>query len=68
MSARIVKDGKGRPITGSEGKSTLRRFYIEPTLDDELRYSCRILGIPVSEGIRRGIILFVKEVAKYYRR
>lgn len=69
MSAQIVKDRPGRPIAGVEGKSRLRRFYIEPTLDDELTYACNILGIPVSEGIRRAIILFIQENAKnYYQR
>lgn len=68
MSARIVKDDKGRPITGSEGKTVLRRFYIEPTLDNELKYACDRLGISVSEGIRQGIILFIKGFANTYYR
>ena len=66
MNDQIVKQGKGRPITGSESKSRLRKFYIEPTLDDELKYSCRILRIPVSEGIRRGIMMFVRDTEKKY--
>ena len=68
MSARIIKDDKGRPITGSEAKTVLRRFYIEPTLDKELQYACQRLRIPVSEGIRRGIILFLKGFADTYYR
>jgi len=68
MSARIIKDDKGRPITGSEAKTVLRRFYIEPTLDKELQYACQRLGIPVSEGIRRGVILFLKGFADMYYR
>lgn len=66
MSARIVKDTKGRPVTGSEGKTRMLKFRIEPTLDDELKFSCRILGIPVAEGIRRGIILFIHNTQKNY--
>ena len=62
----MISPGRGRKIQGSEGKSKLRRFFIEPSLDDELKYSCRILGIPISEGIRRGIIMFVKDTAKRY--
>ena len=62
----MISPGRGRKITGSEGKTRLRRFYIEPTLDDELKYSCRILRIPISEGIRRGIMMFVKDTAKKY--
>lgn len=66
MSAKIVKDDKGRPITGSEAKTVLRRFYIEPTLDNELKFACQRLGIPASEGIRRGIILFLKSFSDMY--
>lgn len=68
MTPQIVKEGRGRPITGSEPKSKSRKFFIEKTLDDELIYCCKLLRIPIAEGIRRGIILFIKETQKTYYR
>ena len=66
MYPAIVKEGRGRPAIGSEVKSKERKIRIEKTLDDELIYTCRVLGIPVSEGVRRGIILFIRDVHKSY--
>lgn len=62
----MIKPGRGRPISGSEGKSRLRKFFIEPTLDDELKFACKILRIPISEGIRRGIMMFIRDTARKY--
>lgn len=67
MSARLIKQGRGRPISGSEAKTRHRKFNIEPSLDDELKFTCRILGIPVAEGIRQAIIRFIRDVQKNYR-
>lgn len=67
MTPRIVKDSPGRPISGTEPKEVTVKFRIEPTLRDELRFTCRIIGIPVAEGIRRGIMMFIRSVQKDYR-
>ena len=66
MTPQIVKDTRGRPTVGSEARSLTIKFRIEPTLKDELKYACRVLGISVTEGIRRGIILFIRESHKRY--
>lgn len=58
----------GRPVSGIEAKSVTIKFRIEPVLRDELIYACRKVGIPMAEGIRRGIMLFIKEAQKYYYR
>lgn len=57
---------RGRPVVGSEAKSVTIKFRIEPTLKDELTYSCRVHGISVTEGIRRGIIMFIRETNRRY--
>lgn len=57
---------RGRPVYGVQGKSKERKIRIEPFLDEQLVLICRSLGIPVSEGIRIGIQLFIKEYGKQY--
>lgn len=66
MTPHIVKDAPGRPTVGSEAKSVTVKFRIEPTLKDELTYVCRSYGIPVSEGLRRGVIMFINNHHKRY--
>ena len=66
MVPKIVKDAPGRPITGSEAKSEFLKIRIERTLLDELTYACRSVGMSVSQGVRQGIIMFIKECSKHY--
>lgn len=66
MTPQIVKDSPGRPTKGSEAKSVTIKFRIEPTIKDELTFVCRHYGIPVAEGIREGIIMFINQHHKRY--
>lgn len=66
MAPKIVKESPGRPISGSEAKSEFLKIRIERTLLDELTYACRSIGVSVSQGVRQGIILFIKECNKRY--
>lgn len=56
----------GRPVYGSEPKRQYRGVRLEPSLDTEFVYACRTVGISYTEGIRRGIILFIREVRNHY--
>lgn len=58
---------RGRPISGSEPKTKMMKFRIEPTLYDELVYACRRIGVPISMGVRIGIIMFIKKCSQGYR-
>lgn len=62
MYPGIVKNEPGRPITGSTGKDKLIKVRVEQWMKDELKYACRMVGCSDSEGIRRGIALFIKSV------
>ena len=66
MLTKFNKRPRGRPVEGTENKTVVRGARIEKTLDDEFRFACQILGISYTEGIRQGIILFVKEFSKHY--
>ena len=57
---------RGRPVEGTERRSVIRGARIEKTLDDEFVYACQILGVSYTEGVRQGILLFIREVAKHY--
>lgn len=67
MLTKFDKRPRGRPVEGSEKKSKIRGARLEKTLDDEFVFACQILGISYTEGVRQGIILFVREFAKHYR-
>lgn len=66
MCPQIVKDSPGRPISGSEAKSTIIKLRIEPTLKDELTYVCRRYGISVADGVRKAIIMFINQHHRQY--
>lgn len=66
MAPQIVKDKPGRPPVGTESKSNTIKFRIEPTLYAELKFACRTAGVPIAQGIRMGIILFIRHVTKRY--
>ena len=51
---------RGRPITGAEAKSKELKIRIEPVLYNELVDVCEKAGVPVSHGVRTGILLFIK--------
>lgn len=60
-------DGKrGRPVTGTEAKSKELKIRIEPALYDELLEVCEEAKIPVSQGVRTGIQLFVKIIKQKF--
>ena len=66
MYPQNMHESRGRPPVGSESKSETVKFRIEPTLKDELTYACRVHGITITEGIRRGILMFIKETSRRY--
>lgn len=67
MLTKMQGRPRGRPTEGTEKKMVSRGARIEKTLDDEFVFACQILGISHSDGVRQGIILFIKEFAKHYR-
>lgn len=67
MCPQNYKDGRGRPISGSEEKSKELKIRIEPSLLGELTYVCRVIGISVSQGVRNAIIMFIQYCHKNYR-
>lgn len=67
MSPRIMRDTPGRPITGAEPKEKMIKFRIEPRLLMEFRLVCQQQGDTLSEGIRKGMILYIKNATYPYR-
>lgn len=55
---------RGRPALGAESRSVERKIRLEPYLDENLAYVCRIFGISKSEAIRQGVILYLKEASR----
>lgn len=64
INGTIPSRPAGRPKEGAEKRSVFVRFRIEPYLDRRMNTVCRCLGIPKSEGIRRGIQLFIREAER----
>lgn len=57
---------RGRPVNGSEPKGKFRGTRIEESLDYEFVLACQKEGVTISDGIRSGIILFIKYVAQHH--
>lgn len=56
-----LKTKTGRPIEGMQAKTVDRKVRLEPYIDEELTAVCRALGITRADGIREGILLFIKK-------
>ena len=61
MELKNNKEMRGRPVYGAQAKTVDRKVRIEPYIDEELTYICRVIGITRAEGIRQGILLFIRE-------
>ena len=59
---------KGRPIQDREKKSHSRVIRFEPYMDERLTYTCRVLGISMSDAIRQGVILFLRATEEDVKR
>lgn len=64
----INRRSKGRPIQDRERKSHLRVIRFEPYMDERLTYTCRVLGISMSDAIRQGVILFLRATEEDVKR
>ena len=53
---------RGRPVDGMEAKSKDLKIRIEPFLYEELVSVCRKIGVPISQGVRSGIVMFIRYV------
>lgn len=59
---------RGRPITGAEEKSRELKIRIEPSLYNALSKACEAEKITVSQGVRTGIMLFIKVIMSKNKR
>lgn len=58
----------GRPLKGYKERNRFRGIRLTEALDEEFKYACRCAGKTYTEGMERGIELFIQEAYdNYYR-